>query len=184
MMKGKVTRRGLLLGGASALVGLGLPAVAAESEMAKGLDHERYMRLAIEQGKKNPKYPFGAVIVNMRTKEVVAEGFNHAYTNPIWHGEMTVINKCPDMDTGFNWKEMCIYTTGEPCAMCQSAILWTGMPLVVYGSSIPFLNTQKSKGINIRATAINNASFMGKCEIIGGVLEKECNELFAKAASM
>jgi len=65
--------------------------------------------------------------------------------------------------------------------MCQSAIIWTGMPLVVYGSSMPFLQKMQFGEINIRAKTVIEASLKGKCQIIGGVLEKECNQLFKDA---
>lgn len=145
------------------------------------LDHEKYMRLAIEQAKKVPKCPFGSVVINIRTGEVVASGFVKVEKNPIWHGEMTAIYNCPDSDTGFNWQEVCLYTTGESCPMCQSAIVWSGMPLVVYGSSMPFLQSKGFGEINIRAKTVIEASLKGKCQIIGGILESECNDLFESA---
>lgn len=148
------------------------------------LDHEHFMRLAIEQAGKVPNCPFGSVIVNIKTKMVVANGWVRADKNPIWHGEMTAIGNCPDADKGFNWREMCLYTTGESCPMCQAAIIWTRMPLVVYGSSIPFLQTCGFGQINIRAQTVVDASLYGKCAIIGGVLAKECDKLFMDAKEL
>ncbi len=40
--------------------------------------HEQAMRLAIEQGRKNPYYPYGAVMTEAATGAVVAEGVNSA----------------------------------------------------------------------------------------------------------
>jgi len=186
-MKEEISRRNLLLGGTMAMLAnqLAIGAEAAEADEASNipadLDHEKFMRLAIAQGMKVPNCPFGSVIVNMHTKEVVGEGWVRVNKNPIWHGEMTAINSCPDVDTGFKWNEVCLYTTGESCPMCQSAIIWTGMPLVVYGSSMPFLQEQKFGEINIRARTVIAASLKGRCKVIGGVLEKECNKLFIDA---
>jgi tRNA(Arg) A34 adenosine deaminase TadA len=181
----KISRR-LMLGGALALLSsqLQLPSLGNKSAVPDNLDHERFMRLAINQGLKVPACPFGSVIVNMKTKEVVAEGWVRVNKNPIWHGEMTAINNCPDGESGFNWKDVCLYTTGESCPMCQSAIIWTGMPLVVYGSSMPFLQSCKFGEINIRANKVIDASLKGKCQIIGGVLEMECNQLFVDARNL
>jgi len=142
------------------------------------------MRIAIEQAKKIPDCPFGAVVVNMKTSKVEAEGRVEIGKNPIWHGEMAAIRNCPDSDKGFNWQTMCLYTTGESCPMCQSAIIWTKMPLVVYGSSMPFLQTCGFGQIDIRAQAVVDASNYGKCSIIGGVLAAECNELFKNAKTL
>lgn len=190
----KISRRRIIAGGAAALLSQQLSVdVLAKSKSAglsansglipDDLDHEHFMRLAIEQANKVPSCPFGAVVVNMKSKKVVGEGWVRVKKNPIWHGEMTAINSCPDADLnqGFNWREVCLYTTGESCPMCQAAIIWTGMPLVVYGSAMPFLQRYKFGEIDIRAETVNKASRLGQCRIIGGVLEKECNALFADA---
>jgi tRNA(adenine34) deaminase len=50
--------------------------------------HERCMRLAIVEARRNPAYPFGAVIVRPDTSEVLARGVNNSRANPILHGEM------------------------------------------------------------------------------------------------
>jgi tRNA(adenine34) deaminase len=186
-MKEKFSRRGLLVGGTLAMLTqqFGIKVLGEEnSQVAKDLDHEKFMRRAIEQAKKVPECPFGAVVVSMSTKKVIGEGWVRAKKNPIWHGEMTAINNCPDDESGFKWSDACLYTTGESCPMCQSAIIWTGMPLVVYGSSMPFLQSQKFGEINIRAKTVIEASLKGKCQIIGGVLERECNALFESARKM
>jgi tRNA(adenine34) deaminase len=38
------------------------------------LQHEHYMRRAIELGKHNPQLPFGALIVDRVSGEILAEG--------------------------------------------------------------------------------------------------------------
>lgn len=185
----KISRRGVLLAAASAVLAQNsLQQAVAETNKTTfdKLDHEHFMQLAIEQANKVPECPFGAVVVNYKTNKVVGEGWVRANKNPIWHGEMTAINNCPDVSKDFDWKDMCLYTTGESCPMCQSAIVWTKMPLVVYGSSIPFLQTCGFGQINIRAQTVVDAALFdyGKTIIIAGVLEKECNSLFTKAKNM
>jgi len=49
------------------------------------VDHERYMRRAVEIARGNPDAPFGCVIVDGTE---VAEGLNDAERRPILHGEM------------------------------------------------------------------------------------------------
>jgi tRNA(adenine34) deaminase len=182
-----LSRRKLLLGGAMLLMtgqSSTKTVAAKDTPVVFDLDHERFMRMAIVQALKVPQCPFGSVIVNLHTKKIVGEGWVRTNKNPIWHGEMTAINSCADVDAGFKWSEVCLYTTGESCPMCQSAIIWTGMPLVVYGSSMPFLQKQNFGEINIRARTVVAASLKGKCQLIGGVLEKECNKLFEDARKM
>lgn len=186
MTEWKITRRNAIFSAAAAFASCysHIKVEAANARKFPELDHDHFMRLAIEQAKKVPECPFGALVVNIKTKKVVAEGWVQVEKNPIWHGEMTAIRNCPDGDKSFNWQDMCLYTTGESCPMCQSAIIWTKMPLVVYGSSIPFLQTCDFGQINIRAQTVVNASRYGKCTIIGGVLADECNELFKHAKKL
>lgn len=189
-MKNKVSRRSVLLTGAAAVLAVNAEpqaiamTLAPDTKTFDKLDHEKFMRLAIKQAEKVPACPFGAVVVNIKTEKVVAEGWVRVEKNPIWHGEMTAIYNCPDSDSGFDWKEVALYTTGESCPMCQAAIIWTKMPLVVYGSSMPYLQSCDFGQIDIRAQTVIDASRYGKCAIIGGVLESECNDLFKRAKEM
>jgi tRNA(adenine34) deaminase len=34
------------------------------------------------------------------------------------------------------WAARALYTTGEPCSMCMSALVWAGIGVVVFASSI------------------------------------------------
>lgn len=65
--------------------------------------------------------------------------------DPTMHGEITAIRHCTDVlrDRGLSvqeilaaWKDFSLYTNGEPCPMCASAIRWAGFKEVIYGSSI------------------------------------------------
>jgi hypothetical protein len=64
------------------------------------LHHERYMRRAIEIARGNPDAPFGCVIAEGETGEIVAQGLNNAERNPILHGEtaavMDLVERWPD----------------------------------------------------------------------------------------
>lgn len=143
--------------------------------------HESYMQHALELAGNNPKYPFGAVIVNA-DGEIIAEGWNRSSINPTWHGEIDAINhlaaaRIPE-------GPLTLYTTAEPCPMCQSAILWTGISLVVFGTSIETLIAQGWKQIDIPCSEVVSRSDLRPCEIIGGVRKNQCDPLFAAAISL
>jgi tRNA(adenine34) deaminase len=104
------------------------------------VDHERYMRRAIEVARGNPEAPFGAVIVDRETGEVFAEDLNRAGTNPVWHAEIGAIVNCAEAHPGVDWTRLALYTTAEPCPMCATAVLLSGIPHLVYGTSIQTLN--------------------------------------------
>ena len=146
-----------------------------------GPDDEKYMRRAIQLAANVPKYPFGALLVDQKKSVVVAEGWNRSVQNPTWHGEIDAINKCAASNPKIDWTNLTIYTTAEPCAMCQGAVAWAGIKRVVFGSSIPFLKSLNWWAIDIRAEELARLAAFRECTVVGGVLEEECNKLFRTA---
>jgi tRNA(Arg) A34 adenosine deaminase TadA len=145
------------------------------------INHERFMRRAIEFAAQVPELPFGSVIVDERSGEVVATGWNKTSMNPTWHGEMVALNEL--FQTGeLADRKLLLYTTAEPCPMCMGALLWSGIGTVVFGSSIRFLMDIGWPQLNIPAREIVERSTGLRCSVIGGVLESECNELFLTAS--
>ena len=146
------------------------------------LDHERYMRRAIALTANVPDLPFGAVIVNRDSGLIVAEGWNKSSINPTWHGEIDAINQMARSNPEIDGIELVLYTTAEPCPMCQGAILWSGIETVVFGTSIRFLQQQGWRQIDILAEEVVRRSPTWKCKLVGGVLEDDCNALFLAAS--
>ena len=142
------------------------------------LDHSTFMRRAIAQAKNVPLLPFGAVLVRGTTGDVLAEGHNRSSASPTFHGEIDVINRLAADQPKVDWGSLVLYTTAEPCPMCQSAIEWAGIPWVVYGSSIPFLQGLGWWQIDIRAGEVARRTPFRRTAILGAVLERECNALF------
>ena len=144
------------------------------------MDHERYMRRAVEIARGNPDAPFGCVIVDRETGEVVAEGLNDAQRNPVLHGETAAILNLAEAHPDVDRTRMTLYTTAEPCPMCAGAILWSGISRLVFGTSIVTLKKlgRPQIGIPFREVA-DRASFDGP-EVIGGVLEGECDALYER----
>ena len=65
--------------------------------------------------------------------------------------------------------------------MCQGAILWAGIPEVVFGTSIRTLKQLGWKQIDIPAEEVTRRTPFAQCRLIGGVLEAECDQLFRRA---
>ena len=147
------------------------------------LDHERPMRRAIELAGNVSNLPFGAVIVDRGNGKILAEGWNKSSINPTWHGEIDAINQLVLSDPRIDGKNLVLYTTAEPCLMCQGAILWTGIETVVFGTSIRTLQRLGWKQIDILTEEVIRRSPAWNCTVIGGVLEQECDALFALAMS-
>jgi tRNA(Arg) A34 adenosine deaminase TadA len=139
------------------------------------------MKRAIEIARRNPNAPFGAVLVDVESGGIVAEGLNRGEINPTWHGEIDAINRCAAEHPEARWSRLRLYTTAEPCCMCQGAVLWAGIAEVVFGTSIATLKRLGWKQIDIGAGEVARRTAFAKCKIIGGVLEAECDELFRAA---
>lgn len=139
---------------------------------------EYYMQIAIDLAKKNPQAPFGAVIVDNLTGKILAEGLNASAINPTFHGEMVAINNCAAKHPHLDWSKVTLYTTAEPCSMCQSAIVWANIPRVVYATSIGYLMSHGWNQINIPSAEINKQSSFYKGTITGGILADKSNPLF------
>jgi tRNA(Arg) A34 adenosine deaminase TadA len=146
-------------------------------------DHEHYMRRAIELTANVPDVPFGALIVDRDNGEILAEGWNKSAINPTSHGEMDAIHQLVLSGPRIDRSKLVLYTTAEPCPMCQGAILWTGIEMVVFGTSIRSLQKMGWRQIDISAEEMIRRSPTSRCTILGGVLEQECDALFALATS-
>ena len=140
--------------------------------------HEAAMRLAIAAAKANPFYPFGAVIIGATDRAVLAQGVNNGKTSPILHGEIVAINDYVARHGNQGWADGILYTTGEPCPMCMSAIIWVGICGVVYGSSIRTLVDAGIAQITIDTSAVRDAAPFYRGQIMGGVLQAETDALF------
>jgi tRNA(Arg) A34 adenosine deaminase TadA len=139
--------------------------------------HEHWMAQAIQVARQNPRAPFGAIMVHQPTGSVLASGVNHTADSPIWHGEMDALGK---LARDIDFARCVLYSTAEPCPMCQSALCWAGVGTVVYGTSIPFLQSLGWDQIDLRAQQVADRSHR-PCHLLGGVLGPECDRLFLQA---
>ncbi len=147
---------------------------------AQARAYEPQMRELIEHAKEhNAKYPFAAMVVDEHGHEL-CRGINRSQDSPVLHGEIEAIQRCVDTHTNekLQWSRYTLLTTAEPCPMCQGAILWAGIKRVVYGTSIEHLTEKGFGQIQLTSREVNRASDFHKTEIIGGVLEKQTDQLF------
>lgn len=134
-------------------------------------EDEKYMRLAIEAAKNNPDSPFGAVIVDGDSGEILATAFNEGHRNPVRHGETAAIYDLAEKNPNTEWNSLTLYTTAEPCPMCAGAIIWAGIPRVVIGTSAATL-----KKLGMLRTEIPIHEVVARSSF--GVLESECDALY------
>ena len=140
------------------------------------------MRRALEIARGNPDAPFGCVIADGETGEVLTEGLNDAERSPVLHGETDAIIRLARERPGVEWGRAVLYTTAEPCPMCSGAIVWSGIPRVVFGTSIATLEKLGLPRIKLSCEEVSRRSSFGGFEATGGVLEEECDRLFEEMA--
>ena len=116
------------------------------------LDNIKYMKLAIsiaEKGIKKGQSPFGAVIVDKKSGEVISIAHNTVISSndPTAHAEINAIRKAGKKLKSFKFDrlDIAIYSTCEPCPMCLSAIHWSGIKDVYFGANI---SDSKKLGFN------------------------------------
>ncbi|MDO4178935.1 MAG: nucleoside deaminase [Phascolarctobacterium sp.] len=87
----------------------------------------------IEQGHGGP---FGCVIV--KDGKIIGRGHNTVVkdNDPTCHGEMNAIRQACKEIKNFSLAGAELYTTGEPCPMCATAIAWANINKVFYGCTI------------------------------------------------
>jgi guanine deaminase len=80
--------------------------------------------------------PFGAVVVHRGA--IVGEGWNRvvATGDPTAHGEIVAIRAACRRLATFRLSGCELYTTGEPCPMCLSAIYWAHVDRVFFGFTV------------------------------------------------
>lgn len=138
----------------------------------------RFMRLALDRARASTGHPFTAVIADPVRDVILAEGANRHAESAIWHGEIDAIARLDASHPRSGRDGLTLYTTAEPCPMCQAAILWAAIPRVVYGTSIPFLAAHGWWQIDLRATEVAARAPGRACAVVGGVLAAECDALF------
>jgi tRNA(Arg) A34 adenosine deaminase TadA len=91
--------------------------------------------LAITGMERGDGGPFGAVIV--RNDAIVGEGWNQTFRfkDPSAHAEIQAIrDACSKLNT-LELAGCVIYSSGEPCPMCLSAIYWAMLDAVYFANT-------------------------------------------------
>jgi tRNA(adenine34) deaminase len=133
------------------------------------LDHEYFMRKALEEAKKASEadeVPVGAVVVAQG--RIIARAFNRTQVlNDVTaHAEMQAITSAANYIGGKYLHECTLYVTLEPCQMCAGALFWSQISQVVYGAS------DQKRGYLALGTKLHP-----KTTVTSGILADECATL-------
>ncbi len=143
-------------------------------------EHEKFMKMAIEEAMKGVKEgnrPFGAVLI--KDGEVVARAHNKVIqdNDPTSHAELNAIRNF-SRETGSNdLSEYTLYSSCEPCPMCTSAIAWANVKTLVYGSQRDDFKGEYRRQFTVWPEKFYKEEKLD-IEIIGGVLRDEILQMY------
>ncbi|MBM2816299.1 MAG: cytosine deaminase [Ignavibacteria bacterium] len=134
---------------------------------------EYYMQQALfEAGKAllTSDVPIGAVIVI--DGEIIARNRNQVenLSDATAHAELLVIREAIQFTGYKHLLNSSLYVTLEPCAMCAGAMVLARIKRLVYGARDP-----KAGACECLYRIADDERLNHRCEVIGGVLEKECS---------
>ena len=152
---------------------VGLTFLMLPSNSAYLPDHEKYMRIAIEQaiiGSDKGEVPVGAVIV--LDGEIIATGHNQPIStnDPTAHAEIIALRNASEILNNYRLPGAKLYVTLEPCTMCIGAIFNARISQVVYGASE--FKTGAAGGV---IDLFSNPKINHHAEVVGGILSEECS---------
>ena len=137
------------------------------------MDHETYMRMALELAKEAAEageVPVGCVIV--RNGQVIAQGRNRREEKQATssHAEMEAIAQANAALGSWRLEDCTLYVTLEPCPMCAGAIINARIPRVYYGAR------DEAMGACGGVTNLFMEAFPFRPALVGGVLREACQE--------
>ena len=141
--------------------------------------NEKYMRLAIQEARKNIERmeggPFGACIV--KNNRVLAVARNTVLkSDASAHAEINAIRLASRKVRSFDLSGCVIYSTTEPCPMCFSAIHWAGIDVIVYGTTIADAKKIGFNELRISALAMKKNG-KSRVKLFSNFLHSECLKL-------
>ena len=98
------------------------------------------MKEAIEEARRTMNLNYGGPFGSMITKDnkIIAVASNTVLkdNDPTAHAEINAIRKAGEILKTHDLSDCTLYATGYPCPMCLSAIIWSNIKTVYYGTNL------------------------------------------------
>lgn len=135
-------------------------------------EHTKYINIALDMAfGADLDVPIAALIV--KEGEIIASSVNMKEKNndPTAHAEILVIKEAANKLGRWRLDDVVLYVTLEPCPMCAGAILFSRIPVIVFGAYDALYGSLGS------VLNLNKLAFGYDPQIIGGVEEKRASDL-------
>lgn len=142
---------------------------------------DKYMKIAISEAKESLKernHGFGAVII--KGDQILAQAHDQEESNadPTSHAELNAIRLAAQR-YGRNFEDCVLISTYEPCPMCATAIIWSGIKTLVYGYSIKEAIKDERKRIDLTCRELF-ARANSDIKVHEGVSHDQCSLFYRK----
>jgi tRNA(adenine34) deaminase len=137
-----------------------------------------YMQLALEQARLAPargEVPIGAVLVLDGQVLAQVHNFREVWQDPTAHAEVVAIREAATRLGTWRLTGTALYVTVEPCSMCAGAIIQSRVSRLVFGARDP-----KAGACGSVFNLPDERRLNHKVVVIGGVMERESQELMQK----
>src|SRR5512140_1615077 len=139
------------------------------------MDHERWMRVALDEAQRARdagEVPVGAIVCI--GDEMVGRGLNQPIgsSDPTAHAEIVAIRDAARRLRNYRLTGATVYVTLEPCLMCVGALVHARIGTLVYGAAEP-----KSGAVVSTVRAGELPGHNHRFEVVSGVREEECRAL-------
>lgn len=99
-------------------------------------DHDALLRLTFDlarEAREKGNHPFGALLALDNQVLLTAQNSVVSEQDPTRHAELVLISEAARQFSPEVLQQATLYASTEPCAMCATAIYWSGVSNVVYG---------------------------------------------------
>lgn len=136
--------------------------------------HHDFMQRAVDIAKQNST-PFGAAVAMGDSLVACTPNRVDERHDPTAHAEVEAIREACKLTRSTDLSGFTLYTTMEPCPMCASAAVWSGLDAIYFGLTIEEISSYLPQ-IHITGKQVVNAGFKD-IELHPGFMEEECRKL-------
>ena len=142
------------------------------------VDHERFMRLAIDEAAKGGAEGNSAVgSLVVRDGAVLATGRNlvTSSSDPTAHAETVALREAGAALGQSDLSGHTLYTSFQPCPMCCGALMVSGIATLVMGARPD--PSDSRYGAYTLEKLLELAEWETRIEVVTGILTRECHEV-------